>query len=467
MSKFQRNSLLCWILSFSLWFVLVNVSTAAPDSKAGSELARRFLSTSDAIERGKLAGQLVEYDGVIDAVLQGLRQQSFPKTKSGFRPREKFTVQALRKRHPDDLLYFTVPESYRRDKPTGLIVFMHGGGRTTSRRAPGVFLDFPEEDGPEIDMAFGDVFADSGMIAVGPSAPWDEDTAYRWCVDEAEAYLADVILECKSRFNIDPDRVVLMGHSMGGFGAFHHIQRSPDRFAAVISSSGSWMRGYWPAIRGTKLYFINGVHDARAGVRWHYTDVEYGRQTDKLLTAAGINHQYVEHNGKHSIGYNRKQIAAMLKEIARTPRDPYYPHIALATPMGYSSNYCSTVTDNRWLSLNETTRGEIEFDELRSNGSEDFDEWRLRHRTREHRGASIEAVNEGNNRIKLTTQNVRRLTVWLHPKMVDVGKPVRIVVDGKTRFEGRVRPSLETALESYERRQDWGLVYPMKIEIGL
>ena len=48
----------------------------------------------------------------------------------------------------------------------------------------------------------------------------------------------DVISECEERFNIDPDRVFLFGHSMGGFGGYHQALRGPDRFASIIISSG-------------------------------------------------------------------------------------------------------------------------------------------------------------------------------------------------------------------------------------
>ncbi|MCE9555496.1 MAG: alpha/beta hydrolase [Planctomycetes bacterium] len=454
--------------------ILIGILSAAPSTKPvgpepepaqGAVLAREFLATRDASRRQQIAQRLATYDSAIEAVLAKLRQQEHTKTETGYRPREHFSTAALRKRHPNDLLYFTVPESYKPQQSTGLIVFMHGGGRTTSRRAPAVFMDFPEPDGPKIDMAFGDVFAASEMIAVGPSAPWDESTPYRWCVEEADAYLADVILECKSRFNIDPDRVVLMGHSMGGFGAFHQIQRSPDRYAAVISSSGAWSLGYLPTLRGTPICFLNGVHDARPGVRWHYTDVEYGRQTHTLLTALNLDHQYIEHDGKHSIGYNRRQIVDYLSSIRRTRRDPYYPHIALATPTGFRSDHRFAVTDNRWLTLNEAEPGEIRYDELRSNGADDFDDWRLTHRTTKRHGAAIEAVNEGNNRITLTTHNVRRLTIWLHPRMIDVKQPVQIGVNGRMLKSVPVQMSLATALESYERRQDWGLIYPAKVDI--
>ena len=72
---------------------------------------------------------------------------------------------------------------------------------------------------------------------------------------------------------------------------------------------------------------------------------------------------------------------------------------------------------------------------------------------------------EGYNRIEVTTQNVSRLTVWLHPKMVDISQPVTISVDGEVQFAGRVKPSLATAMQSYERRRDWGLIYPIKVEL--
>ena len=49
--------------------------------------------------------------------------------------------------------------------------------------------------------------------------------------------------------------------------------------------------------------------------------------------------------------------------------------------------------------------------------------------------------------------------------MVNAARPVTIVVNGQTRFTGRLWPSLLTALDSFKRRRDWGLIYPMKVEI--
>lgn len=428
--------------------------------------AQEYLAIDDDDRRAELAEELSEYDGDIESVLRGLQPTSFEPVEPGYHPEEHFSLPELREARPDDLLYFTVPESYRADRPSGLVVFMHGGGNATSRRAPRYTMNFPDEEDDESDL-LGDLFDELGLVAVGPSAPWDEESSYRWCLEKADEYLADVIQECKSRFNIDHDRVFLLGHSMGGFGAFHHAQRQPDRFAAVIAHAGSWQLGCWPVIRGTRLCFINGVHDAEQDDRWHYTDIEHARWTERLLAERELDHVFFEHDGGHDAYYGKPYIARFLRSAKDLRRDPFYAHIALASPVGYSRYYSSPVKHNRWLTLNESTAGQISYDELLADDDVEFDDWELEYSKSERDGAAIEAHNRGDNVIDVTTQNVARFTVWLHPKMIDVRRPVRVVVDGETRFDDKVEPSLVTALESYERRGDWGLVYPIKIELDL
>lgn len=428
------------------------------------EMAREYLA-SDNNDREQLAARLADYAGEIEPVLKKLSERTYAEVAHGYHAEEQFSLPVLLEKHPDDLLYFTVPESYRPDQPTGLIVFMHGGGNKTSRKAPRVFMSIPDEEGPDA-YQLGDVFAATGMVAVGPSAPWDEESSHRWCLRECDDYLADVITECKSRFNIDSDRVFLMGHSMGGFGAYHHVQRQPDRFAAVVANSGSWTLAHWPAARGTLLCIVHGIRDARPGVRWHYTDIEHARWTHKLLAEYGLDHVFLEHPREHAVINARDEIAQFFASARDLRRDAYYPHITLASPLGFRPYYRSPVVHNRWLTLDEAIDGELEYDELIASEGDDFDAWRLDHRRTTRAGTSIDAVNRGGNTIDVKTRNVARFTVWLHPRMIDLTRPLTITVDGETRFAGEVAPSLVTALDSYRRRGDWGLIYPIKIEIA-
>lgn len=455
-----------------LWAVLTPAcaaQAASPeqavlDHEAAVKLCREYLATEVDETRERLASRLDGYRGDIQPVVRSLAAKTYRPTSPGYYAEEKFQTAEMREKYPKDLLYFVVPKTYDAARPTGLIVFMHGGGLTTSRDAPKYTLRYPLPDSSPDTYRSGDMLAATGMITVGPSAPEKGESYYRWCLHSSEAYLAAVIAECKIRFNIDPDRVFLLGHSMGGFGAYHHALRQPDRFAGIIVCAGAWDCGYWPVIRGTPLCIVQGIKDAQRGVRWHHTDVEYGRWTHKIFTRASLDHVYFEYDGEHDFAQMRPKVAEYLASAKHARRDPFYPHVTLASPQGFAWNYLHRVTHNRWLTLDDTTGGKLEYDELASEGDE-FDSWRLEHRLTERRGAMIDAINRGNNRIDVTTQNVARFTIWLHPKMVDVAQPVTVSVDGVVRFAGRVKPSLKTALESYERRQDWGLVYPIKIAL--
>jgi hypothetical protein len=207
------------------------------------------------------------------------------------------------------------------------------------------------------------------------------------------------------------------------------------------------------------------VHDAERKVRWHYTDIEYARWTNRLLSREGLDFVYMEHDGGHAVSGGREHIATFFESARDLHRDPYYPHVALASPAGFKRWYCFPVKHNRWLTLDETVDGRIEYDELLAEENVDFDKWRLEHTRGRRKGAAIDAVNRGDNTFVVATSNVSRFTLWLHPRMVDVSKPVTVTVNGRIRFSGPVKPSLATALESYERRHDWGLIYPMKIEL--
>ena len=442
----------------------------ALDRTQATALSRAYLASGDDAQRQAIGGQLADYRGPIQPIIDILAARSYPPVTPGYHPEERFATPELRRKHASDLLYFVVPKEYRPDRPTGLIIFLHGGGGTTPPQAPQATLNFPSRSSSS--HASGDMFAATGMITVGPSSP-NRPSYYRWCLEEADDYLADVIRECKRRFNIDADRVFLLGHSMGGFGAYHHALRQPDRFAAVVVHSGSWNMAWWPAIRGTPLCFVNGVHDAHedkgdgTGHRWHYTDVEYGRQTDQILTRLHLDHVYYEHGGGHSFAYGRKKVFEYFRSAQNLRRDPFYEHIGLATPAGFHRSFYYPVRHNRWLSLDQATPGNLVYDELVPYDDGSFASWRLEYRKGTHRGAAIDAVNRHDNTILVATRNVARFTVWLHPRMADVARPVTIVVDGKVKFQGRVAPSLATTLESYLRRTDWGLLYPMKVVIEL
>jgi predicted peptidase len=63
----------------------------------------------------------------------------------------------------------------------------------------------------------------------------DEETAYRAL---SEADVMNVLGLVRKEYNIDPNRIYLMGHSMGGFGTWWLGQKYADTWAAIAPMSG-------------------------------------------------------------------------------------------------------------------------------------------------------------------------------------------------------------------------------------
>ena len=75
-------------------------------------------------------------------------------------------------------------------------------------------------------------------------------------------------------------------------------------------------------------------------------------------------------------------------------------------------------------------------------------------------------VKDG-NRIELTTKHVAKLRVFLHPRMVDLQKPVTITANGKQVFSGLVAPDLGMMLELVREFADRGRVFHAVVDVGI
>ena len=60
---------------------------------------------------------------------------------------------------------------------------------------------------------------------------------------------------------------------------------------------------------------------------------------------------------------------------------------------------------------------------------------------------SIQAALTTPNKIEAKTENVQTLRLYLNDQMVDLAKPVTVIINNKTRFEGMVTPSLDEMLK--------------------
>lgn len=75
------------------------------------------------------------------------------------------------------------------------------------------------------------------------------------------------------------------------------------------------------------------------------------------------------------------------------------------------------------------------------------------------------AVTHKGNRFEARTRGVGAFTLLLSPNMIDFDRPVTVIVNGKTAFEGRVEKSLETLLRYAALDNDRAMLFGAELKI--
>lgn len=116
-----------------------------------------------------------------------------------------------------------VPAAYLRSKPFPLVIALHGmgGDENSYFQAYG-------------NGAFKLEAEKRGYIVACPKG---RKPASMY-IGDAEKDVMDVIAEVRRDYNVDPDRIYLTGHSMGGYGTWSVAMSHPDVFAAIAPVSG-------------------------------------------------------------------------------------------------------------------------------------------------------------------------------------------------------------------------------------
>ncbi|MBE6359113.1 MAG: hypothetical protein E7057_07700 [Lentisphaerae bacterium] len=352
----------------------------------------------------------------------------------------------------DGNIYYFVPENIDLEKPVGLFVFMHGGDKNTPDDAPFKTYLNPENGGlrPHIDNI--------PFITVAATAPPDID-GKRWNRAQAVDALEAIIADADSRTLIDRDRIIIGGHSMGGFGAYHLGQIFADRAAGVLLSAGAWQIADFRSFYGTNVYIIHGKYDCASNYREFHKEprhhdwcgVSFGRAADKLMTGYKVEHTYDEHDGGHGLRWEPAQLAfrRFLKWAEKQKRDPYATKTALITPRGSADPELHPAPRSRYLELLEAGNGTISYDKIILTGPNvawTVDELMCQDyelTTTQLSGSRIIAENLGNNHFSVSVENVRVFAIYLAPEMGDLNREFTIECNGYGVFSAKAEPLTE------------------------
>ncbi len=185
-----------------------------------------------------------------------------------------------------------VPSSYEPTTPAPLMVSLHGAGRQYDwlMNYAG-FLDLAEHHGYVVVTPLG--YTRRGGYGYRGDSEQDR---------RAEQDVMNVFGLVTDELNIDPDRIYLWGHSMGGAGTYYLASRYPDIWAGLAAVAGGSMNADYvdaEAIRHIPFLVLQGSDDRVV----HTVGV---RASVARMSELGMRHLYIEiPGGDHSLFISR------------------------------------------------------------------------------------------------------------------------------------------------------------------
>lgn len=322
-----------------------------------------------------------------------------------------------------------VPDTYLPFKDYALVVCLHGAGFT------------------------GDMYLERWQARLGENYILACPTLRHgtWWTYEAEELVLAVIRQLQAQYRIDPDRVFLTGMSNGGIGAYLIGLHHAPLFAGIAPMAAGLDEVLLPLLenfRGTPLYIIHGLQDQVMPVRLSRTVV-------KALDGFGIAYVYREHDRVHPQAgghfFPREELPDLVAWFGTTRRNPNPTRLTAVRDASHLLPF-------GWTRIDATDRIASFSEEMIDRSDDDI---------ASRRYARIEAQITAPNRIEVRTKHVRRYTLFLNDRLIDSGKPVTVVTNGRVSYEGVVAPSVETLLREARHRQDRYLTYSAKLTISV
>ncbi|MBI3726665.1 hypothetical protein HY251_22290 [bacterium] len=335
----------------------------------------------------------------------------------------------------------------------GLVVLLHGlGGNNGQMRALAKAI-----------AATGECVAVAPSAKPLPEGEGGEDGVppggmfiHWWLYDNPRSFPLEAIRKARSLYPIDPERVAISGHSMGGYGTWNISLRRPDVFCAIAPLAGGLSRkavigGQEPEetrslLENGKLLEVFAVHGTKDPIVPLGPDERACKRLEELEGK-------VELRKLEGIGH-------MIEGVWAGQGDTGKDLVRFLT----SKRRESSPEHVTYVSWNEKTDGAYWLRIAKrkkpmppkADGEEKAPPVKARLEAR---------VDRARNRIVLESENVSLARVYVDDRLLDLSKPVTVEAGGAVRFEGKLAPDLRSVLESWRSRQDERLVYPAFVEV--
>lgn len=326
-----------------------------------------------------------------------------------------------------------------------LFLYLHGSGDPDREWSNG--------------LHFAKTFADSPSVYFVPQIPRAGEY-YRWWQKGKQYAWEKLLRQSLAGGNIDPDRIYFFGISEGGYGS----QRLASFYADYLAGAGP-MAGGEPLVNAPAENCRNIAFSLRTG------DQDHGFYRDKLT------------------GYT----AAAFDSLQTLHPSGYIHNIELIPGRGHHIDYRPTTP---WLASfkrnpwpKNVSWEDFEMDGIHRTGFYNLQVLERpdgNSRTRYEMSIRGNSVNVTVDNVKYTTTETDskwgialkfdrsyseaksgRFRIYLNDRLVDLNRPVTVIVNGRKVFDGKLKLTLDNMLESCAEFGDPRRVFPASVTVSL
>ncbi len=330
----------------------------------------------------------------------------------------------------------------------GLVLALHGGGAGSG-------------DCGQARSSFSGGISSLKMRGLYPEVL--QKTEYGWTDPvDTEKWVLELLRAARRASDVDPDRVYVTGHSMGGFGTWTYGAVHADLFAAGTAFAGAptvfWLpgkkdkeadgvlEGYLPNLYNLPLFVYQSLDDPNVPAA---ANVFACAQLAKLHAedSAGWEFVYEEVDGRGH-AFPEKGAGPGLEWMADHVRNPRPKKIRWEPVRDWKTTFYWLRWESPWL---------------RSNVVAELDP--------ERNAIDISIVNP-RSRDPARTAAERRgwlesLSVQLDDHMLDLSKDILVTLEGKEQTRRRAVRRLATLVRNAEEREDPRYAFPVELRVGL
>ncbi|TET32212.1 MAG: hypothetical protein E3J72_20200 [Planctomycetota bacterium] len=313
-------------------------------------------------------------------------------------------------------VFVRVPDKYSPKKSFPVIIALHGAGGRGERLGGQAWCNDKTEWGKAVR---------AGYIVAAPTLGGAD-----WWTWPNSVRIYNLLKHLKTNYSVDTNRVFVTGFSNGGHSTWAVGMKNPTLFAGLGPLAG----GPTNEARSLDLSMLKNM--ISLPVFWmHNADdqicpARLGNMVEnayKKLGYTNLTHKQFP-SGGHDANFRKwDQLFAWME---KQTRDLYSKKVVFDTDH-------AELDTAYWIRLDGISRR-----------------------------AKVTGEIDGST-IKLTVEKASRVTLFLSDKMLDLDKPIKVEVNGKEKFSGKVKRSAAVAVKEALKRNDRNAVFAAALELNI